>query len=88
LQALTKDLGGAPNRIAIATLDVTHSRQVDAALALCKQQFGGIDYLVPCAGIFQDERKVEDPYRRHLASHDVDQSRWRLLYLPRGDPIE
>ncbi len=60
LQVLVQDLGGAADRVATATLDVADSGQVDAAFALCKERFGGVDYLVPGAGIFQNEAKVAE----------------------------
>ncbi len=60
LQSFAKELDPSGRRVATAVFDATDPRQIDAAFAACQQQFGGLDYLVPGAGIFQDEGKVAD----------------------------
>jgi 3-oxoacyl-[acyl-carrier protein] reductase len=50
LAALQTRFGAA--NVATHRLDVTDSRAVAAAVEACRQRFGGIDYLVPAAGLY------------------------------------
>ncbi|MSP87984.1 MAG: SDR family oxidoreductase [Alphaproteobacteria bacterium] len=74
LDALKRELGGPAERIAAARVDVTVVNQVNAALVTCQRQFGGIDYLVPGAGIFQIQpvTTMSDADWRRMMSVNLD----------------
>ena len=52
LAALVAGLA-TPDRVLARALDVTEPGAVEAAFAFAQARFGGIDYLVPAAGIFR-----------------------------------
>jgi 3-oxoacyl-[acyl-carrier protein] reductase len=52
LEGIARGLG-APERVATAFVDVTVPAEIDTALLLAKERFGGLDYVVPNAGIFR-----------------------------------
>ncbi len=47
-----QDLGVAPERVAVLAVDSTKPEDADALVSLAAQRFGGIDFLVPSAGIY------------------------------------
>src|SRR5262249_25998181 len=52
LAALRQRLGD-DSRVATQVLDVTDSKAVTGAVEACARRFGGIDYLVPAAGVYE-----------------------------------
>lgn len=44
-----------PARVATLRMDATQEADAQAAVALARDRFGGIDFLVPAAGIFPDQ---------------------------------
>ncbi len=46
---------GAPERTRKITYDASNPTDADAAVRLCVESFGGLDYLVPAAGVYRDE---------------------------------
>lgn len=56
LEGFAGELGTAPSRIDTARVDVASSVEIDAAAARCVSRFGGIDFLVPMAGLYPEGR--------------------------------
>jgi 3-oxoacyl-[acyl-carrier protein] reductase len=55
IEAFGKKLDASGKRVATAAVDVTKPDQVDAAFALAKDKFGGIDFLITGAGLYLDQ---------------------------------
>ncbi len=54
LEAFAADLGTFPSRIGMARVDVAQAAESADAVARCVAQFGGIDFLVPMAGLYPE----------------------------------
>ncbi len=48
------ELDGSGKRVGVSKADISKADEVDSAVARCKEQFGGIDFVVPSAGLYQD----------------------------------
>lgn len=55
LEAFAAALGGDPARIATQRMDAAQAADAQAAVELARARFGGIDFLVPCAGIYPEQ---------------------------------
>jgi 3-oxoacyl-[acyl-carrier protein] reductase len=54
LEEFAVKLGAPPSRVGTAQVDVTQSAELDDAMARCVARFGGIDFLVPMAGLYPE----------------------------------
>jgi 3-oxoacyl-[acyl-carrier protein] reductase len=54
LEEFALNLGSLPSRVGTAQVDVAHSAEIDDAVAHCVSRFGGIDFLVPMAGLYPE----------------------------------
>jgi 3-oxoacyl-[acyl-carrier protein] reductase len=54
LAEFVRNLGSSPSGVAIARVDVGESAEIDDAVARCVTRFGGIDFLVPMAGLYPE----------------------------------
>lgn len=54
IERFVGELGTAPSRIDTARVDVASSVEIGAAVARCVSRFGGIDFLVPMAGLYPE----------------------------------
>lgn len=64
------ELGPPAERIRTARVDVGQSAQIEDAVADCAARFGGIDFLVPMAGLYPDKGFAaisDDEWRRAIA---------------------
>lgn len=53
LQAFASTLDGAADRVEVMRMDAANSEDAEKAVALASTRFGGIDFLVPSAGLYQ-----------------------------------
>ena len=51
LEEFARNLGSPPSRVGTAQVDVADAAQIDDAVARCVSRLGGIDFLVPLAGL-------------------------------------
>jgi len=74
LEALREGLGAGDDAVATCVLDVSDPAAVTAALQQCRDQFGGIDYLVPGAGVFKIEPigAITDESWRRIMTVNLD----------------
>ncbi len=81
LRELVAELGGG-DRIATLVGDVTDPAHATQSVALCQQRFGGIDFLVPAAGIYphQPLADMTDAQWRQVLSINLD----GVFYLTRA----
>jgi 3-oxoacyl-[acyl-carrier protein] reductase len=49
----------APERTRKITYDASNPADAEAAVRLCVENFGGLDYLIPAAGVYRDEMIAE-----------------------------
>ncbi|HZP21787.1 MAG TPA: SDR family NAD(P)-dependent oxidoreductase [Bauldia sp.] len=54
LDEFARSLGSPPARVGTMQLNVTEASQVDEAVTRCSSLFGGIDFLVPLAGLYPE----------------------------------
>jgi 3-oxoacyl-[acyl-carrier protein] reductase len=54
LEEFAVKLGAPRSRVGTAQVDVTQSAELDDAMARCVARFGGIDFLVPMAGLYPE----------------------------------
>jgi 3-oxoacyl-[acyl-carrier protein] reductase len=80
LHALAAELGG--ERVATFVMDAASTADCDAAVALCRHRFGGIDFLVPAAGIYPDQlvEGMTDAQWRQVMAVNLD----GVFYLTRA----
>jgi len=64
----------AGERIAIMKMDSSSVADIDAALALAKDRFGGVDYLMPAAGIYPEQlvESMTDEQWRQVMTINLD----------------
>jgi len=55
LKAYAAELDPSGERVVATKVDVTDSAAVDASIALCKERFGGADFLITGAGLYLDQ---------------------------------
>jgi 3-oxoacyl-[acyl-carrier protein] reductase len=55
LGAFAAELDPSGETVAATKVDVTDSAEVDAAIELCRERFGGADFLVTGAGLYLDQ---------------------------------
>ncbi|AEG51554.1 3-oxoacyl-(acyl-carrier-protein) reductase [Sphingobium chlorophenolicum L-1] len=55
LASLADELEIPPERVAVIAFDASSEQDAQAAVALCQDRFGGLDFLVPSAGIYVDQ---------------------------------
>lgn len=70
LAAFGRELDPSGARVATAAMDVTDSAAVDAAASLCRDRFGGCDFVVTGAGLYPDqpiEETSDADWRRAIA---------------------
>lgn len=75
LEAFVADqLGAAAKRTALLQMDSTRSEDADALIALAVDRFGGIDFLVPSAGIYlaQSFAEMTDEQWHQTVSVNLD----------------
>jgi len=72
LEALAAELGG--ERIATLRYDATRPADAAAAVALARERFGGVDFLVPAAGIYPGSRfdAMDEAAWRQVMSVNLD----------------
>jgi len=72
LQALAAELGG--ERVATLRYDATRPADAAAAVALARERFGGVDFLVPAAGIYPGQRfdAMDEAAWRQVMSVNLD----------------
>lgn len=69
LEALGKDLGGS-DRVALLAGDVASPEMADAIVSAAQARFGGVDFIVPGAGIYMAEpfaEMTDEQWRRTLS---------------------
>lgn len=69
LEALGKDLGGS-GRVALLAGDVASPEMADAIVSAAQARFGGVDFIVPGAGIYMAEpfaEMTDEQWRRTLS---------------------
>ena len=69
LRAFGGELDPGGERVVTSKVDVTRSAEVDAAAALCRERFGGADYLITGAGLYLDqlvETMTDEQWRRTI----------------------
>lgn len=54
LEEFARDPGAPPSRVGTAQVDVARAAEIDDAVARCVSRFGGIDFLVPMAGLYPE----------------------------------
>ena len=74
LQDLAASLSGAQDGVARASIDASEASDALRAVALCRERFGGIDFLVTAAGIYRDEpiASMTNEQWRHTLSVNLD----------------
>ena len=76
LQTAREELGAGDakgsDRLLALQLDVTSAASVEAAVAACREAFGGLDTLVNCAGILEFSKFVDTPEDEWDRTIDVD----------------
>lgn len=82
LEALASELDPSGARIATIALDVSNQSANAAAVALCVERFGGLDFLIPAAGIYPQRlvREMSDAEWRKIMSVNLD----GVFYLTRA----
>jgi 3-oxoacyl-[acyl-carrier protein] reductase len=80
LHELAAELGG--ERVAVLGMDAASTADCDAAVALCRDRCGGIDFLVPAAGIYPDQvvEGMTDAQWRQVMAVNLD----GVFYLTRA----
>jgi 3-oxoacyl-[acyl-carrier protein] reductase len=69
LEALSKDLGGS-DRVALLSGDVASPEMADTIVSAAQARFGGVDFIVPGAGIYMAEpfaEMTDEQWRRTLS---------------------
>jgi 3-oxoacyl-[acyl-carrier protein] reductase len=59
VRSFAESLDPSGRRIAVVKMDASHVQDIERVVDTARERFGGIDYLVPAAGIYP-ERLVED----------------------------
>lgn len=74
LSSFAQELIGAPGRVAVLGMDATQPENADKAVALASDYFGGIDFLVPSAGLYmaQPFAHMSDAQWRQTLSINLD----------------
>ncbi|WP_424139757.1 SDR family NAD(P)-dependent oxidoreductase [Roseomonas chloroacetimidivorans] len=74
LDRLTAELGPEDGRVVPAGFDAASAQDAAEAVALCQSRFGGLDFLVPGAGIYpeQDLGGMRDDDWRRVMSVNLD----------------
>jgi 3-oxoacyl-[acyl-carrier protein] reductase len=70
--AFARSIDPAAGSIAVARLDASSAADVDRAIALCRGQFGRLDFLVTAAAIYEDqlfESMTDEQWRRTMAAN-------------------
>jgi 3-oxoacyl-[acyl-carrier protein] reductase len=69
LEEFLLTLGATASRVDTANVDVTHGSEIEDAVARCVSRFGGIDFLVPMAGLYPERELAamsEGEWRRAI----------------------
>lgn len=82
LEALAAELDPTGMRVATLVADSSSSADNLSAVDLCRERFGGVDFLVPAAGIYpqQTVRDMSDAEWRRIMSINLD----GVFYLTRS----
>jgi 3-oxoacyl-[acyl-carrier protein] reductase len=81
LAGFARDLGGAADRVHTLAIDVSAPEAASEAVAQIMHAYGGVDFLVPAAGIYLAEpfAEMSDAQWRHTLSVNLD----GVFYLTR-----
>jgi 3-oxoacyl-[acyl-carrier protein] reductase len=82
LEAVARALDPDGRRVATRVMDAASSEENDALVAFCVERFGGIDFLVPAAGIYPEQmvESMTDAQWRRVMSINLD----GVFYLSRA----
>jgi 3-oxoacyl-[acyl-carrier protein] reductase len=82
LEIFAQSLDPSGERLATFVADVTRPEDNDAAVKRCQERFGGIDYLIPAAGIYPEQSVdgMTDAQWRKVMSINLD----GVFYLTRA----